>query len=151
VPIALATDTFSIATMEVIDNAIMVVVPGAMNAGLGDILFWGALAFALAVAGFGAFPVNRWLIARGKGHAVLHETGIHGGPDLRLVAVVAAVAGVFGTTVLIADILTADDGGGHGGMAGMSGHGADRGAELSGQAPERSVETTRFFQTGRPP
>jgi Domain of unknown function (DUF4396) len=106
VPIALATDTFSIATMEVIDNAIVLLVPGAMHAGLGDILFWGSLAFALVVAGLCAFPVNRWLIARGKGHAVLHETGIHGGPDLRIVAAVAAVAAVFGTTVLASDLLT---------------------------------------------
>src|SRR4051794_9602844 len=64
VPIALATDTFSIAVMEVIDNAVMLVVPGAMESGLGDILFWGALSFALAVAGAVAFPVNRWLITR---------------------------------------------------------------------------------------
>ena len=74
VPIALASDTFSIATMEVVDNLIMLVLPGAMDAGLGDALFWGALAFALLVAGVAAYPVNRWLIARGRGHAVLHET-----------------------------------------------------------------------------
>jgi hypothetical protein len=72
VPIALASDTFSIATMEVVDNLIMLVVPGAMDAGLGDPLFWGALASALVIAGLAAYPVNRWLIARGKGHAVLH-------------------------------------------------------------------------------
>jgi hypothetical protein len=105
VPIALATDTFSIATMEVIDNAVMLAVPGAMDAGLGDILFWGSLCFSLVLAGAGAFPVNRWLITRGKGHAVLHETGIHGGPDLRLVGAVAVVAGVFGTVVLAAEAL----------------------------------------------
>ncbi len=73
-PIALASDTFSIATMEVVDNLIMLVLPGAMDAGLSDALFWGALAFALLVAGVAAYPVNRWLIARGRGHAVLHET-----------------------------------------------------------------------------
>ena len=73
VPIALATDTFSIAVMEVVDNAIMLIVPGAMASGVGDILFWGALSFALVVAGFVAFPVNRWLLARGKGHAVVHQ------------------------------------------------------------------------------
>jgi len=78
VPLALASDTISIAVMEVVDNAIMLVVPGAMEAGLGDPLFWGALAFALVVAGAVAFPVNRWLIARGKGHAVVHRTGVHG-------------------------------------------------------------------------
>jgi Domain of unknown function (DUF4396) len=100
-PIALATDTVSISVMEVIDNAIMVAVPGAINAGLGDVLFWGSLSFGLVVAGIGAFPVNRYLLARGKGHAVMHETGIHGGPDPRLVAGVAAVAGLFGTVVLL--------------------------------------------------
>src|SRR6187200_3636014 len=85
VPIALASDTLSIATMEVVDNTIVLLVPGAMDAGLGDLLFWGSLAFALAIAGVVAVPVNRWLIARGKGHAVVHETGIHGGPDTRIV------------------------------------------------------------------
>src|SRR3954451_14356542 len=59
VPIALATDTFSIAVMELVDNTIVVVVPGALEAGLGDLLFWGSLAFALVVAGVIAFPVNR--------------------------------------------------------------------------------------------
>src|SRR5215212_8917900 len=77
-PIALASDTLSIATMEVVDNAIIVAVPGALEAGLDSSLFWGSLSFALAVAGVVAFPVNRWLIARGKGHAVVHQTGVHG-------------------------------------------------------------------------
>jgi hypothetical protein len=72
VPLALAADTFSITVMEIVDNAIMLLIPGAMEAGLGDVLFWGSLAFALAVAFVAAFPVNRWLIARGKGHAVVH-------------------------------------------------------------------------------
>jgi hypothetical protein len=103
VPIALATDTFSIATMEVIDNAIMLTVPGALEAGAGDLLFWGSLSFGLVLAGVVAFPVNRWLITRGKGHAVLHETGIHGGPPTRVVGAIAAVAFVFGTAVLIAE------------------------------------------------
>jgi hypothetical protein len=71
-PIALAADTFSITVMEIVDNAIVLVVPGAMEAGLGDPLFWGSLAFALAVAWVAAFPVNRWLIARGRGHALVH-------------------------------------------------------------------------------
>ncbi len=71
-PIALAADTFSITVMEIVDNAIIIVIPGAMEAGLGDPLFWGSLAFALAVAWVAAFPVNRWLIARGRGHAVVH-------------------------------------------------------------------------------
>jgi hypothetical protein len=78
VPIALAADTLSIAVMEIVDNAVMLAVPGAMEAGLDSALFWGALAFALVVAGAIAFPVNRWLIARGKGHAVVHRTGAHG-------------------------------------------------------------------------
>jgi hypothetical protein len=72
VGLALAADTISIAVMEVVDNAIVLVVPGAMDAGLADLLFWGSLAFALAVAWVAAFPVNRWLIARGRGHAVVH-------------------------------------------------------------------------------
>ena len=77
IPIALASDTLSIATMEIVDNLIMVLVPGAMEAGLDSLLFWGSLAFALLVAGAVALPVNRWLIARGKGHAVVHRTGAH--------------------------------------------------------------------------
>jgi hypothetical protein len=105
IPIALASDTLSIATMEVVDNLIMLTVPGAMDAGLGSLLFWGSLAFALVVAGLVALPVNRWLIARGKGHAVVHETGIHGGPSPKLVGAIAVVAAVFGTAVLIAEVL----------------------------------------------
>jgi hypothetical protein len=73
VPLAFASDTLSITIMEIVDNLIMVVIPGAMEAGLTSLLFWGSLAFALAVAFVTAFPVNRWLIARGKGHAVVHE------------------------------------------------------------------------------
>ena len=92
--------------MEVVDNVIMVVVPGALHAGLGDLLFWGSLAFALVIAGVAAVPVNRWLIGRGKGHAVVHETGIHGGLPPRVVGVAAAVAFVFGASVLIAEALT---------------------------------------------
>ena len=77
--IAFAVDTFSITTMEIVDNAVMLLIPGAIHEGVGGILFWGALSFAFVVAGIAAFPVNRWLLQRGKGHAVLHETGIHGG------------------------------------------------------------------------
>ena len=109
VPIALASDTLSIATMEVVDNAVMLAIPGAMHAGLGDVLFWGSLSFALAVAGAVAVPVNRWLIARGKGHAKVHETGIHGGPSPRLVGVIAAVAFVFGSAVLVGEVLSDDE------------------------------------------
>ncbi len=71
-PIAFAADTISITIMEIVDNAIILVIPGAMDAGVTDVLFWGSLAFALLVAGVAAFPANRWLIARGRGHAVVH-------------------------------------------------------------------------------
>jgi hypothetical protein len=103
VPIALASDTLSIATMELVDNAIVVAIPGALDAGVGSLLFWGSLAFSLVVAGVAAFPVNRRLIARGKGHAVVHATGIHGGPDTRVVGAVAVVAFLFGAAVLLAE------------------------------------------------
>jgi hypothetical protein len=112
VPIALASDTLSIAVMEIVDNGIMLAVPGAMEAGIGDVLFWGSLSVALVIAGAVALPVNRWLLARGKGHTAVHETGIHGGPPVRVVAVVAAVAGVFGAVVLTAEAI--DSEGGHG-------------------------------------
>ncbi|HEX8568859.1 MAG TPA: DUF4396 domain-containing protein [Caulobacteraceae bacterium] len=75
--LALAADTISIAIMEVVDNAVMLAVPGAMDAGVASPLFWGSLAFALVVAAAAAFPVNRWLIARGKGHAVVHAHHHH--------------------------------------------------------------------------
>jgi hypothetical protein len=106
VPIALASDTASIAVMEIVDNAIIVVIPGALEAELGDLLFWGSLAFSLVIAGFVALPLNRWLIARGKGHAAVHETGIHGGPSPRVVGAIAAAAGVFGTAVLLGELLS---------------------------------------------
>lgn len=73
VKVALAADTVSIAVMEVVDNAVMVSVPGAMHAGLANWVFWSALAFSLVVAFVVTVPVNRWLIGRGKGHAVVHE------------------------------------------------------------------------------
>lgn len=76
-PVALAADTLSITVMEVVDNAVMLIVPGAMEAGVGSLLFWGALAFALAVAFVAAFPVNRWLISRGRGHALVHDQHGH--------------------------------------------------------------------------
>ena len=79
VPLALASDTISIAVMEIVDNAIMLLIPGAMDAGLTNLLFWGSLTVALLIAGAVAFPVNRWLIVRGKGHAVVHaHHGHHG-------------------------------------------------------------------------
>jgi hypothetical protein len=71
-PLAFASDTLSIGTMEIIDSLLVILIPGAIAAGLGDPLFWGSLAFALFVAFWVAVPVNRWLIARGKGHAVIH-------------------------------------------------------------------------------
>jgi hypothetical protein len=77
VPLALASDTLSITVMEIVDNLIILIIPGAMAAGLGDILFWGSLAFSLVVAFMAAFPVNRWLISRGKGHAVIHAHHAH--------------------------------------------------------------------------
>ena len=70
--ITFAAETLSITTMEIVDNVVVLAVPGAMDAGLGDILFWGSLALSLALAFVAAFPVNRWLIARGLGHAVVH-------------------------------------------------------------------------------
>lgn len=76
-PVALAADTLSITVMEIVDNAVMLIVPGAMEAGVGSLLFWGALAFALAVAFVAAFPVNRWLISRGRGHALVHDQHGH--------------------------------------------------------------------------
>src|SRR5215203_4078172 len=72
-PLAFASDTLSITVMEIVDNAVMLVIPCAMEAGLTGLAFWGSLAFALAVAFVAAFPVNRYLIARGRGHAVVHR------------------------------------------------------------------------------
>ena len=77
--IAFAADTLSILVMEIVDNAILLAVPGAMDAHLTSGLFWGALAVALAVAFVVTVPVNKWLIARGRGHAVVHE--MHHGAD----------------------------------------------------------------------
>jgi hypothetical protein len=76
VGLALAADTASITVMEIVDNAIMLVIPGAMDAGLSSPLFWGSLAVSLVIAGAAAYPLNRYLIARGRGHAVVH--GHHG-------------------------------------------------------------------------
>lgn len=78
--VALASDTFTIAVMEIVDNAAMLVIPGAMEAGPAQPLFWGSLVTSLAVAGIAAFPVSRWLISRGRGHAVAqgHHAPGHG-------------------------------------------------------------------------
>src|SRR5215211_6361833 len=80
IPLAFASDTLSITVMEIVDNLIVLLIPGAMEAGPLDLLFWGSLAVALAVAFVAAFPVNRYLIARGRGHAVVHEYH-HGGHE----------------------------------------------------------------------
>lgn len=77
--LAFASDTASIAIMEIVDNAIMLVIPGAMDAGLDEFTFWGSLAGSLLIAGVAAFPVVRWLISRGQGHAVVHK--YHAKPD----------------------------------------------------------------------
>jgi len=76
--LALVADTLSITIMEIVDNGVMLLIPGAMQAGPGSGLFWGSLAIALSVAGFAAYPVNRWLLARGRGHAVVHAHHRHG-------------------------------------------------------------------------
>ena len=75
--LTLASDTLSITTMEIVDNAFILFVPGAIAAGLGDALFWWSLGVSLVIAFVAAFPVNRWLIARGRGHAVMHELHAH--------------------------------------------------------------------------
>ena len=72
IPVAFAADTISITIMEIVDNAIILVIPGAMEAGVTELLFWASLAFSLLVAGAAAYPANRYLIARGRGHAVVH-------------------------------------------------------------------------------
>ena len=77
--LAFASDSLSITIMEIVDNAVMLVIPGAMDAGLGEFRFWGSLALSLLIAGAAAFPVVRWLIARGRGHAVVHKFHDHGG------------------------------------------------------------------------
>jgi hypothetical protein len=74
--LAFASDTASITVMEIVDNALMLVIPGAMDAGLGESRFWGSLALSLLIAGVAAFPVTRWLMSRGRGHAY-HAGGIH--------------------------------------------------------------------------
>ena len=103
--VAFASDTLSITTMEIVDNAIVLAVPGAMEAGLGTLLFWGSLSFALAIAGALTVPVNRWLLARGKGHAAVHETGIQGGLPPKVVGALAALAFAFGAGVLLGEFV----------------------------------------------
>ena len=75
--VAFASDTASITTMEIVDNAFILIVPGAIAAGLGDALFWWSLLLSLVIAFALTVPVNRWLIARGRGHAVMHDLHAH--------------------------------------------------------------------------
>lgn len=115
--VVVAADTLSIATMELVDNAVMAVVPGAMDAGLVNPVFWLAMPLALTVAFFVALPVNRWLLGRGKGHALTHE--YHGAevtrrwiPSLETPVLVAAIVAFFvgGLVVSVADELGAGGG-----------------------------------------
>jgi ABC-type amino acid transport system permease subunit len=76
--LAFASDTLSITIMEIVDNAVILVIPGAMDAGLTEPLFWVSLIVSLVLAGIAAFPANRWLIAQGRGHALVHQH--HGVP-----------------------------------------------------------------------
>ena len=75
--IALAADAASITVMEIVDNLVMLLIPGAMDVSPASLLFWGSLALALAVVWFAVFPVNRWLISKGRGHAVVHSHHAH--------------------------------------------------------------------------
>ena len=120
--VVLAADTLSIATMEVVDNLVMAVVPGAMEAGLVNPVFWLSMMLALTVAFFAAWPVNRYLLARGKGHALTHE--FHGAtptgarrfiPDLATSTLVAAITAFMlgGLLVSTADELGAERETGH--------------------------------------
>jgi hypothetical protein len=77
IPLALASDTISIGIMEIVDNSIILLIPGAIDATLSDVGFWAALALSLVLAGMAAYPANRWLLARGKGHAVVHAHHAH--------------------------------------------------------------------------
>jgi len=119
--VVLAADTLSIATMEVVDNAVMALIPGAMDAGLVNVVFWVGMMISLTVAFFAAWPVNRYLLQRGKGHALTHE--FHGAaavttgarrfiPSFSTGALVATIAAFMlgGLVVSIADELQSDDG-----------------------------------------
>jgi hypothetical protein len=121
--VVLAADTLSIATMEVVDNAVMALIPGAMDAGLVDVVFWVGMMVALTAAFFAAYPVNRFLLRRGKGHALTHE--YHGAgtptgarrfiPAFATSTLVAAISAFLlgGLVVSIADDLADDEPGGH--------------------------------------
>lgn len=131
--VVLAADTLSIATMEVVDNAVMAVIPGAMDAGLVNPVFWLAMMLALTVAFFAAWPVNRYLLARGRGHALTHQyhgdtSGATGArrfiPSFGTGALVAVIVAFMlgGLVVSIADSVGDDETGGSGGQ-----HAADHG------------------------
>jgi preprotein translocase subunit SecG len=118
--VVLAADTLSIATMEVVDNLVMAVIPGAMDAGLVNVTFWVSMMLALAAAFLAAYPVNRYLLQRGKGHALTH--GYHGGdagatgarrfiPSLATSTLAAAIVAFMlgGLTVSLADDLGGKD------------------------------------------
>lgn len=117
--VVLAADTLSIATMELVDNLVMALIPGAMDAGLVNPVFWVGMMIALTVAGLAAYPVNRFLLQRGKGHALTH--GYHGSgtpvgarrliPDLSTTTLVAAIVAFMagGLVVSVADELAAED------------------------------------------
>lgn len=118
--VVLAADTLSILTMEIVDNAVMAVIPGAMNAGLVNAVFWLGMMIALAAAFFAAYPVNRYLLGRGKGHALTHQH--HAGtsaptrarrfiPAFSTATLVAAITAFMlgGLVVSIADQVTSTD------------------------------------------
>jgi hypothetical protein len=90
--------------MEIVDNLMMLAIPNAMESGIGSLLFWGSLGVALAIAGLAAWPVNRWLIKRGRGHAAMHEVGVQGGPPLKLVAGFFGAYALFGLVVLLVEL-----------------------------------------------
>ncbi|GAA4704295.1 DUF4396 domain-containing protein [Nocardioides conyzicola] len=129
--VVLAADTLSIATMEVVDNLVMALIPGAMNAGLVNVVFWVGMMIALTVAFFAAYPVNRYLLQRGKGHALTHQyhgtdTAVTGPsrfipsiPTPSLVAVLIAFM-LGGLIVAIADELGENTGGEPGGHSAVS-------------------------------
>ncbi|MEO3757899.1 DUF4396 domain-containing protein [Mycobacterium sp. B14F4] len=98
--VVLAADTLSILTMEVVDNAVMAVIPGAMNAGLVNVVFWVGMMIALSAAFVAAYPVNRYLLRKGKGHALTHE--YHHGADATVGA--RRFIPAFSTGVLVAAI-----------------------------------------------
>jgi hypothetical protein len=149
--IVLAADTLSIATMEVVDNAVMALIPGAMEAGLVNELFWISMPISLAVAFVAAFPVNRYLLSRGKGHALMHE--YHGSdpapgarrfvPDLSTATLVAVIVAftMGGLTVSVADELGS---GGTPATTPAGGHAA-RGGRL-GQGPDAAVPRDRVLE-----